>query len=76
MSEKSFEGSAEVLLHTVAFSYWGFEHELTPELEEALREEAESRAKHCINEGYHSGELNCLYGEEEIRGWWEIKKEE
>ena len=50
---------------------------LTDELRERLDEEAEDRAKTCLNDGCHSGELNYLYvfdegPEEEIRGWWEI----
>ena len=69
---ESFEGTVEVCCHSVAFRYWDFDHELTDELVEVLTEEGEQRARACIVEGYHSGELNCLYDEEEIRGWWEI----
>ena len=65
---ESFEGTVEVCCHSVAFRYWDFDHELTDELEAALAEEAESRACDCIVEGDHSGELNCLYDEEEFRG--------
>jgi hypothetical protein len=76
---KHFEGTASVCAHTVDFRYWDFEAEVTPELEEELTEHAEQRAQECIIEGYHSGELNCLYvsddeEEEEIRGWWEIQR--
>jgi hypothetical protein len=66
-------GTVNVCLHHVEYRYWGFETELSPELEELLEEAAEERAKFCINDGYHSGDLNCVYGDEEIRGWWEIK---
>lgn len=75
-----YEGTIEVCAHRVTFRYWDFELELTDELKHVLEQEAEDRAKHSINEGYHSGELNCLYGDHEhdgesseIGGWWEIK---
>lgn len=44
--------------------------ELTEELSERLAEEAESRARALIPQDYVSGELNCLIGDTEIRGWW------
>lgn len=74
----SFETTVEVCCHRVAVRYWDFDHELTDELIEVLTAEGEERAKKCIGEGWYSGELNCCYvddkdGEEEIRGWWEIK---
>ncbi len=72
--ERSFETTVEVCAHRVAIRYWDFDAELTDELEEALTEEGERRAQELIIDGYHSGELNCVYrGEEEIRGWWEIE---
>lgn len=72
-----FESSVSVCCHNVALRYWDFDAELTPELEELLSEHGESRATECIVQGIHSGDLNCLYvdddgEEEEIRGWWEI----
>jgi hypothetical protein len=81
-SRTSFEGEVNVCAHRVVFRYWDFKaRELTPEFEDALTEEAEERAKACIVEGYHSGELNCLYVDheqngdaEEITGWWEINR--
>ena len=74
-----FEGIVNVCAHSVTFRYWDFDLELTDELRDFLTEEAEERAQQCIIEGYHSGELNCLYvddgGEEhEIGGWWEIER--
>ena len=81
---QTFEGEIETCCHYVSFRYWDFYHELTPELEAELTEHAEERAKQCIIEGCSSGELNCYhiiqegprkFWEEEIRGWWEIKKD-
>lgn len=71
------EGTVNVCAHYVKYRYWDFEAEPTDELRERLEEAAEDRAKELIIDGYHSGELNCLYvsddgAEEEIRGWWEI----
>ena len=78
-TEQEYSNEIETCAHHVKFSYWGFRHELTGELADALTEEAEDRAKTCIIEGYIQGELNCCYrtqrdgsDEEEIRGWWEI----
>lgn len=82
-----YRGRTTVLLHSIRFRYNLHDHELTDDLRKCLHREARSRARHCIKEGYHSGELNCLYvfpdpiwatsgldvQEEEIRGWWEIK---
>ena len=74
----SFETTVEVCCHRVAVRYWDFDHELTDELIEELTELGEERAKTCIIEGCHNGELNCYYvdgeTEEEIRGWWEIER--
>ena len=72
-----FEGHVTTCVHRVLFRYWDFGAELTPELEERLTEAAEERAKECIIDGCHSGDLNYLYvdddgNDEEIRGWWEI----
>ena len=71
----AFETIVEVCCHRVALHYWDFDAELTDELEATLTEEGESRAQECINDGCHSGDLNCLYNDEEIRGWWEIERE-
>lgn len=76
----TFEGTVETCCHRVAFRYWDFRAVLTDELQQRLTEDAEERAKQCIIEGCHSGDLNCLYitptGRElEIRGWWEIERD-
>ncbi len=75
-AEGSLEVTVEVCCHRVELRYWDFDHELTPELEAILTKEGEERARVCIQEGYHSGQLCCLYYhdgvEEEIHGWWEI----
>jgi len=82
------DGEIEVCAHRVAYWYevpaellvdgempeGASERESS--LAEVLEEEVESRAKTCIVEGYHSGELNCLWnGEIEIRGWWNIVRD-
>jgi len=68
--------TVDVCCHQVELRYWGFDHELTPELEAILTEEGEERARKGIQEGYRSGQLCCFYWhdgvEEEIHGWWEI----
>lgn len=77
------EGTVEVCCHVVDYRYETGDLEITADLKERLEAEAEERAKHCITEGCHSGELNCLYVndegeetiEEEVRGWWEIRRE-
>lgn len=73
---RTYSGVVTVCLHRVSFWYDIEGVRLTKTLKEVLTEEAEERAKHCINEGYHSGELNCLYRDEEIRGWWSIQGDE
>jgi hypothetical protein len=86
---QTFEGEVEVCCHRVKFRYFiegvaKNAEELSDEAKADLEREAEERAKHCIVEGYHSGELCCLlYGgdirkeerEQEIFGWWEITKD-
>ena len=67
-------GTIEVCAHNVSYSYDIGNRRETPELREALKEEAESRSRELINTGCVSGELNCLWrGEAEIRGWWQIE---
>jgi hypothetical protein len=70
--EKSIEFLVEVCCHDVELRYWGFEAEIDEDLKAALQEQGEERAKKCISDGFSSGELNSLYNDEEIRGWWEI----
>lgn len=74
--DEAFETIVEVCCHRVSLRYWNIYHELTPELEAVLTEEGKERADKCIQEGYRSGELCCLYHhdgvEEEIQGGWEI----
>ena len=69
-----FDGTVEVCCHTVKFWYDIGRRKLTDELKERLTEEAESRAKDRINADYHSGDLNCLYNDAEISGWWGIDR--
>ena len=71
----SYEKQVEVCCHIVEIRYWDIEQKMNDELIEAITEEGERRAKECISDGCCSGELNCLYNDEEIRGWFEIVRE-
>lgn len=76
-SKITLEGKFDVCCHTILFWYDLGDLDLTSELEEVLTEEAESRAKICIIDGCHAGELNCLWQDEdetEIRGWFQIER--
>lgn len=76
-SKNIFYSETEVCCHRILFWYDLITLKQTDELKERLTEEAESRAKACIVDGCRSGELNCLWeGETEVRGWWEIVKEQ
>lgn len=73
-----YTGTVEVCCHTVDFSYHGFDPcVLSEEDRERLTEAAEERAKQCIVEGCHQGELCHAVGlgEEtvEFRGWFWIR---
>ena len=70
--EKSIEFLVTVCCHDVELRYWGFESEIDEELKAALQEQGEERARECISNDIRSGELNSLYYDEEIRGWWTI----
>jgi len=72
--EDSFEKIINVCCHSVIIRFWDIEQDLNDDLIKALEEEGESRARDCISRDYSGGELNCLYLDEEIRGWWEIQK--
>jgi hypothetical protein len=72
-------GTVSVCAHRVTFWYDIGGYPLTAELDEALTQKAEQRAKTCIIDGYVSGELNCYYvfdsdHDAEIRGMWEIER--
>ncbi len=80
------EQTVDGVLHNVCQHYvtWWYHvpsnREITDDMRTHLEEEAEERAKHCIIEGYDSGELNCLYvfddgTDEELRGWWAIERD-
>jgi len=64
-----FQGTFEVCCHWVEFWYNLSGAEATDELKASLTDEAEDRAKHCIIEGYVTGELNY---NNDIRGWFSI----
>lgn len=67
-TKEQIEGEIEVLCHRVTWRYWDFEElVLDEEIRELLENEAEERAKYCITEGFHSGDLNCYYCDE-VRG--------
>lgn len=55
----------EILQHKI--SYWYDNDQEMPESEQDY-------VKHMIEEGYNEGELNCVVGDEEVRGWWKIVK--
>jgi hypothetical protein len=70
-----YDNFVEVCAHRIG--YW-FEGESTlTDMElrnRLLEEEAESRSKECLNEGYVSGELNIETDSISARGWWNIEK--
>lgn len=68
-------GEFETMCHYISYRFWNFKAKDTPELHEYLKESALERARECISEGYREGQLNCLWNDEEIRGWWEILKD-
>jgi hypothetical protein len=86
-TRKWHHGEVEVCCHRVKFRYdiaYILKHgeELSDEAKSDLEQEAENRSKHCITEGYHSGDLCCLLqgddlvgGEQEVFGWWEIARD-
>lgn len=75
--KRGIKGEIEVCAHRVSYSYWNAENEINDEVAAEMEEHAEDRAKECITQGYHSGELNFYRAEpeEEVRGWWEIRRD-
>lgn len=71
----AYECLESICCHEVAIRYWDIEQDIDDELISALREEGIRRARECICDDIHSGELNCLYNDEEIRGWFEIVRD-
>jgi len=71
--ENSIEFIVDVCCHEVELRYWGFKSEIDDELKTTLQEQGENRARECISNDIRAGELNSLYYDEEIRGWWEIR---
>ena len=66
-------GEVEVCCHQGVFEYDITGVRRAMDQSARLEGEAEERARTCINEGYWSGELNCVIdGELEVRGWWKI----
>jgi hypothetical protein len=72
-----YEGEIEVCAHRITYRYRDFEAELTAELKEDLENAAEERVKQSLIDNCVAGELNHLHtpSDEEIRGWWEIRKD-
>jgi hypothetical protein len=66
-----YEGSVDVCAHHVTY-YFDCPREVG-DLAKSLDEEAESRARAMIQEGYISGELNYESEEVNCRGWWQIE---
>lgn len=75
-TENTFAGVVHVCAHRVNFWYGIEDWNLNDEQQQQLTDEAEERAKHCITEGYVSGELCCYINDLEIefRGWWDIER--
>ena len=67
-----YEGAIRILCHNV--TYW-FRSESKADnyTIELLKEEAETRAKECINNEYYSGELNYETDNFSASGWWKIE---
>jgi hypothetical protein len=71
------EGELETCCHRVS---WWFDvptrKRLTDanldEIKERLYESAEERAKECIIDGCHSGEICCYITDDDYRGWFGI----
>lgn len=75
-----FTGYVYTNCHRVSFRWELDGHELTQEMDQRLREEAEDRAHHMICEGCCSGDLCAIYvtpdkQELEFWGWWEIERD-
>jgi len=69
----TIEGVASICAHRITWNYEVEDLQVTPAMQKALENEAEERAKTMIIEGFTSGELNCVWNEHEIRGWWQIE---
>jgi len=70
------EGTVHVCAHNVSFWYRG-PAPITEELKERLNNEAEERARECINEECVQGELHYMTPDnKEIQysGWWKIER--
>jgi hypothetical protein len=68
------EGIINVCCHRV--SYWfGGDHEISATLKKEMIGHAEERAKTCIVNDCHEGELNFIdtQTEHEYTGWWRIE---
>lgn len=68
---RSYEDSAEVLLHRVTIRWWDIEGDVT---DEDLLAEAEEHVREMITEGFHSGMLNHEGDGTNAHGWWEIQR--
>ena len=68
----TYEGRIDQLQHGIEYWYELGRSKLTETMKARLDKEAKSRSKEMIIQGYHSGELNCLWKNKEIRGWWKI----
>ncbi len=73
MTRGQYASTTEICAHRIVYRFWtSDEKDIPVELHERLDEEAESRVKHMIPEGYRSGELNYEDEDVSLRGWWEI----
>ena len=60
----------------IVYRWWrGDKNDILPEHQAALETAAEERIAEMKTQGFTSGELNVVLGDEEVEytGWWEIK---
>lgn len=69
----TFSDEVDVCCHRVSFYFEMGRRVWNDDLLDALKEEAENRAKAMISEGYQSGELCMIWrGSKEFFGHWSI----
>jgi len=68
-----FKGHVNVCCHRIEFRYDIGRLRPNAKTLERLEDEARNRARELIIDGCGQGELNCLAGGKEIRGWWRIE---
>lgn len=69
-SDELYCDTVNVRCHSVSFTYEVEDIELTDDFKEAMTNEAKKEAEELIATDWY-GELNCLWDNQEILGWWE-----